>query len=802
MLVQDVRYALRVFARSPGFVAMAVIALGLGIGANTTVFSFVNAYLLRPLPTVKDAGRIAQLNCLRRGNWVGVSYLDFLDWKRQNHVFEDLSAVTYLNPILTGQGEPDRVSGVRVSSGFFDVFLARPAIGRAFLPVENEPGGEPVVLLSNGFWQRRFGGKPETIGQSLTLDGVSYKIVGVMPFRFRFAYSDPDFYTPLGTDAAASPRGRRLLDVTARLKPGVTIAKAQAEMDTIAGRLEMQYPETNAAIRVSVLDLTYSLGQGPRQSIYIMMGVVLFVLLIACSNVANLQLARATGRTSEIAIRAAMGASRRRIIAQVLTESILVSILGGILGFALGFAGAKLLLATLPANTHPINEDFIDFSVLAFTAAVALFTGIVSGLAPAFQISRVSVSETLKEGGRAGTGSARGRLRGVFVVAEVSLAMVLLLGAGLLIKSFNLLLESNPGFRVESLLTARVWLPTAKYPKPELRAAFFRDLVERAGAMPGVQSAAASTNIPLAGAGNGANFVLEGQPAPVAGHEYFTRIRSVTPGYFQTIGIPLQRGRYFSEQDDAGAQRVAIVNERVAQQFFANQDPIGKRVKWTRDPSANAPWMTIVGVAGNVKPFGLASQPVLEMYAPSRQEPSAAMFILVRTVAADPAGLAAPLRAELRNLDRDQPMTGVQSMQQIVEDTMVVSKYMTLLTTIFAGIALLMASMGIYGVISYTVAQRTHELGIRMALGAGSANVVRLVLTQALWVVGIGIGIGVPGAAAVTRVLQSYLYGVGPRDPATFVLIPAVLAGVALVASYVPARRATQVDPVIALRYE
>jgi putative ABC transport system permease protein len=387
-------------------------------------------------------------------------------------------------------------------------------------------------------------------------------------------------------------------------------------------------------------------------------------------------------------------------------------------------------------------------------------------------------------------------------VAEVSLAMMLLLAAGLLVKSFNLLLEVNPGFRVDGLLTARIWLSNTKYPTPEARATFFRDLVERLGGMPGAQSASASTSIPMTGGGNGANFVVEGQPTPAAGHEPIGRIRSITPGYFQTIGIPLVRGRYFTGQDDAGAQRVVIINERMAQQFFAGQDPIGKRVKWNADPASKAPWMTIVGVAGNVKPLGLGSQPVVEMFAPSHQAPSPAMFILIRTQSADPSGLASAVRAELRNLDRDQPMNGVQSMKEIVESTLVESRYMTILTSIFASIALLMAAMGIYGVMSYTVAQRTRELGIRMALGAGSANVVRLVLRQALWVVGIGIAIGVPAAAAVTRVLQSYLYGVGPRDPATFILIPAVLAVVALVASYVPARRATRVDPMIALRYE
>ena len=801
MILQDVRYGLRTMAHSPGFVAMAVVALGLGIGANTTVFSFVNAYLLRPLPTVKDANRLAQVNCQRRGNWAGVSYLDFLDWEKQNHVFESLSAVNYLNPVLTGQGEPDRLAGVRVSPGFFDVFGMRPAVGRGFLPAENAAGGEPVILLSDGFWQRRFGGR-EMIGQSLALDGVSYKIVGIMPPRFRFSWSDPDFYAPLAMDAVTTPRGRRMLEVTARLRRGVTFAAAQAEMSTIARRLELAYPETNQEIRASVQDLTYQLGEGPREAIYILSGIVIFVLLIACANVANLQLARATGRTSEIAIRAAMGASRWRIAAQVLTESIMVAMLGGVLGLGLGFAGAKVLMATVPPQVHPINEDFMDLTVLAFTGGVALLTGILSGLAPAFQISRVSVNETLKEGGRAGTGGARGRLRGVFVVAEVSLAMMLLLAAGLLVKSFNLLLEVNPGFRVDSLLTARVWLPNAKYPRPELRAAFFRDLVDRVAALPGAQSAAASTSIPMTGGGSGTAFVVEGQPTPPAGHELIGRTRSITPGYFQTIGIPLVRGRYFTEQDDAGAERVVIVNDRMAQQFFPGQDPIGKRVKWSADPTSQAPWRTIAGVTGNVKPYGLGSQPVVEMFAPSYQEPSPAMFLLIRTQSADPSGLAAPLRTELRNLDRDQPINGVRSMKDIVENSLVESKYMTLLTTIFAGIALLMAAMGIYGVISYSVAQRTRELGLRMALGAGTANVVKLVLRQALWLVGIGIGIGVPCAAAVTRVLQAYLYGVGPRDPATFILIPAVLAAVALVASYVPAKRATRVDPMIALRYE
>ncbi len=803
MLVRDIQYALRLFARNPGFVAMAVLALGFGIGANSVIFSFLNVYLMRPLPSVNEADRVVIVNSMLRGsNRAQASYPDFLDWQQQNHVFQSLTAIANGSAILTGRGEPERVSGTRVSSGFFDVFTVHPTLGRAFLPAEHSPGGEPVVVIGNGFCQRQFGGKPDAIGQSLMLDGVSHKIVGIMPADFRFGTSEPDYWAPLALDTVTSPRGRRMLGVRARLKPSVSLATAQAEMDTIARRLEMQFPDTNANVRASIRNLVESLGDGPRQSIDIMMGVVVFVLLIACANVANLQLARATGRVSEVAIRTAMGARRSRIIRQVLTESVMVAILGGLLGLALAYAGAKILLATIPAGFHPINENFLNGTTLAFTAGVALMTGIVSGLAPAFQISRVNVNDTLKEGGRSGGGGSKAVLRSVLVVAEVSLAMVLLVAAGLLIKSFSRLQEVNPGFRVDGLLTANVWLPEAKYPRPELRFNFFRDLVEKVAAIPGVQSASASTSLPMTGTGPATNFVIDGKPLPPAGHEFFGGARSITPGYLQTAGIPLRRGRYFTEQDADGALRVAIVNERLAHQFFAGEDPMGKRLKWSRDPQAAAPWMTIVGIAGDVKQWSLDSDTVPEMYAPVRQAPTAAMWLAIRTTAGDPSGVVPAVRSVLHDLDPDQPITAVRSMQNLVEESMVVSKYMTTLIGIFAGIALLMAAMGIYGVISYSVAQRTAELGIRIALGAGSGNVVQLVLKQAAWVVGIGIAIGVPGAAAVTKVLQSYLYGVGARDPVTFVVIPAVLAGVALAASYLPARRATRVDPLIALRYE
>ncbi len=803
MLPKDIRYALRLFARNPGYVAMAVLALGFGIGANSSMFSFVNVYLLQPLPTVKDAGRIVILQCQRRGDSTGASYLDFTDWEKQSRSFEAVTAIQDANPIVVGLGEPERAAGARVSRDFFQVFPVRPPLGRLFLASESAPGGEPVMLISDGFWQRKFGSARDVIGRSLSLDGISHKIVGVLPAGFRFSWQDRDFFAPLGTDAADTPRGYRSLNVMARLKTGATIAAAQAEMDTISARLAAAYPESNATLRVSVRDLLHTIADGPRESVTIMMGVVVFVLLIACSNVANLQLARATGRANEVAIRIAMGAGRGRIIRQLITESMMVAAAGGALGVGLGYAMCKGLMAATPPMIHPFNQNYLDGRVLAFTAAISVLTGLISGIAPAFQVSRVGVNDTLKEGGRAGAAAgSRGTLRSALVVVEVSLAMMLLLAAGLLIKSFGNLQQANPGFRVENLLTANVWLPDTKYPEPEQRSAFFRQLVERANSMPGVVSAAASTGIPLAGGGGASNFVIEGQPAAAAGHEAITRTLSVTPGYFQTMGMALRRGRYLTEQDDEKAPRVVIVNERIARQYFGGTDPIGKRVKWSREAQGGAPWMTVVGVAADVRPWGRASQPAPEMYAPFRQSPRPASWLVIRTKSAEPAGVAPALRAELRGLDRDQPLSSVETMEMRMSDSMTLPKMMTSLISIFATLSMLLAAMGIYGVVSYSVAQRRHEFGIRMALGAGPQSVVRLVLKRAVWMILIGVGIGVPGAAAMTKVLQSFLFGVGARDPLTFVLVPLALAAVALMASLIPARRATQVDPVVALRCE
>jgi putative ABC transport system permease protein len=799
-MIQDIRYAIRMFAKSPGYVVLAVLALALGIGANATIFSCFNIYLLRPMPSVKEPDRLMVIEGDRRGFTTGTSYLDFVDWKQQNRTFERMVGVEAESSILTGRGDADRLLGERITEDFFAVYGVAPALGRAFLPGEYSGGGEAALILSNACWERRFGGTPGILGQSLALDGVSYRVVGVMPAKFRYTWDNYDYWAPLPAELTRAGRGRRVLEVMGRLKPGVSQAAAQADLEVITRRLEANYPETNQSMRATVLNVVQAIGRGPRESISILMWVVAFVLLIACSNVANLQLARATGRTAEIAVRVALGASRWRIVRQVLTESVMVAVAGGAAGLGLAIAGSKILLATLPPNIQPLNPDFVDPALFGYAAAIALATGVVSGLAPAFQVSRVAVNDTLKEGGRSGSGGAKGKLRSTLVVVEVTLAVVLLLAAGLLIRSFSALQEAGPGFRVEGLLTANVRLPEVKYSKPEVRAAFFRDLVERVSTLPGVQSAAVGTGLPLMG-GSGSNFSVEGRPAPPAGQEFTARTRSVTPGYLDTLGIPLRRGRGFTEQDSATALRVIVINERLAQQFFAEADPLGKRIKFG-NPAANTPWMTIVGVVGSTRGGNPTSPPQPEIYSPFPQSPSGGGWLAVRVRSGDPAGLAPAVRAELRNIDRDQPLTLVRTMEAFLETTLALPKLMMVLTTIFAGIALWMAAMGIYGVVSYSVAQRARELGIRVALGANRGNVMGIVLKQAMWMVLIGVAMGVPAALATTRMLQAFLFGVGARDPLTFVAVPAALAAVAMVASWVPALRATQVDPVVALRCE
>jgi putative ABC transport system permease protein len=798
MLLHDLRYALRVFSKSPAFVAMAVLALAFGIGANSVVFSFLNAFVLRPLPSVEDANRVVMIESWRRGNYLNTSYADFADWRRQSRAFSRMAAIDSFGAIVTGRGEPEHLAGARISNEFFDLFSARPLQGRLFLAEDYAPSAPPVIVIVHRYWQRAFGGRADAIGSTVTVDGTPHKVIGILPSEFRFSWEDDDFFSPLGAEHAGEPRGARRLEVMARLRPGVAMTVAQTELNTIAKRLEMAYPATNAGVTASARSLIRMLGDGPDQGIYMMMGVVGFVLLIACANVANLQLARATGREGEMAVRVALGAGRGDLMRLVLTESTAIALVGGVVGLAMSWAGGHMIVASLPAGVQPLNPDFFDTRVFAFTAAVALVTGILAGIAPALRISKIDIHSTLKEAGRSSGGSSGG-LRDVLVVAEVSLAIVLLLAAGLLIRSFNALQRVDPGFRVQGLLTAQISLPQARYPKPESRAGMLRDLTARIAGLPGVRSADAASTLPIVN-GMASGFSIEGRPAAVSGSQNFALWRAITPGYFQTMGVRMQRGRMFTEQDTPASEYVAIINERMAHMYFANEDPIGKRIKWSKDPASKEPWRTIVGISSEVRSFQMGAKPTPEMFAPVTQRAQLFAVLAIRTWAADPASVAGAVRGALREIDRDQPITNVRSMQTIVNETLTEAKYMSGLTALFAAIAMALAVMGIYGVISYSVARRTHELGIRMVLGADAHDVVGLVLRQGMLMVSIGLAIGVAGAMAVSRFLSSWLYGVSARDPLTFIAVPMGLALVALVASYLPARRATRVDPVIALR--
>jgi putative ABC transport system permease protein len=801
MLLHDIRHALRLFTKNPAFVAMAVLALAFGIGANSVVFSFLNAFVLRPLPSVDEPSQVVMIEARRRGNIVNASYPDFEDWRRQSRAFARMAAIDSFGAVVTGRGEPERLAGARVTPEFFDLFTARPALGRLLTAEDYAPSAPPVMVIVHRYWQRAFGGRSDALGAGVTVDGVPHTVIGILPVGFRYSWEDDDFFSPLLPENSSAARGTRRLDVMARLKQAVPMAAAQTELNTIARRLEIQYPETNTGVRANVRSLISMLGDGPDQGIYMLMGVVGFVLLIACANVANLHLARATAREGEMAVRTALGAGRGALMRLVLTESTLVALTGGIVGIAFSWAGARLLIASLPASVQPLNPDFFDGRVFAFTAAVALMTGIVAGIAPALRMSLIDIHSTLKEAGRSGAGSSPGGLRSVLVVAEVSLAIVLLLAAGLLIRSFHAMQQVNPGFRAERLLTAQIALPQARYPKLESRVTILRDLVTKISAVPGVRAADAASTLPMVG-GSASSFVIEGRPSAVSGPQNFALWRAVTSGYFETMGIPIQRGRAFTEQDTASSERVAIINERMSRTHFPNEDPIGKRIKWSKDPASKEPWMTIVGVSGEVRSYGLGAKPVPEMFAPLAQKPPAFAVLAVRTWSPDPLSVTAGVRTALHEVDRDQPITNIRAMQSIVDETLTEAKYVSGLTALFAAIAMVLAVMGIYGVISYSVARRTHELGIRMVLGAGPEDVFRLVLRQALTVVSIGLVIGVAGALAVSRVLSAWLYGVSPRDPLTFIAAPVALAFVALVASYIPARRATRVDPAVALRCE
>jgi putative ABC transport system permease protein len=796
-LLKDIRYGLRTLRKSPGFTVIAVIALALGIGANTAIFSVVNAVLLRPLPFEKADQLVLvwekrpQLGRMRNV----ASPPDFYDWKAQNQVFDGMAAFTGSGFNLSSGTEPERIQGASVSPELFAVLRSQPRLGRAFETDEDKPGHNKVVILSHGLWQRRFGAEPGLIGQTILMNDQSYAVIGIMPPDFYFPNRSSEVWVPLTlAPEDLNNRGGHNLNVIARLKDGIKLGQAQTEMSTIAARLEQQY-QVNTGHGVNVFSLYDEVVTGVRPALLVLLGAVAFVLLIACANVANLLMAKAAARQKELAIRTAMGASRLRIVRQLLTESVLLAIGGGIIGALLALWGLDLLLA-VGADTIPRAKEIrLDSTVLGFTLLISLATGIIFGLVPALQASKPDLNESLKEGGR--NASSRGNhVRSLFVIAEVAICLVLLIGAGLMIKSFGRLLNVPTGFNPEKVLAVNVALSGSRYKEDQQITAFYQQVLERAASVPGVQSAAAVAALPLAGGFGSRYFRVEGRPPQPAGQGFNANVNVATPGYFQTMNIPLIAGRDFDARDVVKAPDVTIINQEMARRYWPDEDPLGKRLA-----IGDGPWRTVIGVVGDVKQSGLDVETRPEMFWPYYQQNLSFATLVVRT-AGDPEAMTASVRGAMQEVDGSLPLYNIKSVENIISESVAPRRLNMLLLGTFAGLALVLAAVGLYGVMSYAVTQRTREIGIRMALGASSSNVLRLVVGQGLILTLVGVAIGLTASFFLTRLLATLLFGVSATDPLTFALISLLLVGVSTLASYIPARRAMKVDPMVALRYE
>ena len=809
-LLRDVRYGIRSLLKRPGFTAIAVITLALGIGANTAIFSVVNAVLLRPLPYANAERLFVPWGS--RGdlkNHTVVSYPDFVDWQAQTKTLEHVAAYNQSGTLLReGDAEPELIVGAAVSADLFPLLSVAPILGRPFSRADDQPNAPAVIVLGYGLWQRRFNADPNIVGRQIKIGSMSASVLGVLPegFRFPARATKTEFLRPLAPTLGDRTQRRSAysLRVVARLKPDVTAAAAESEMRTIGTQLEQQYPDEGFRLGARLISLHEELTWGARTPLLVLLGAVGFVLLIACANVANLLLARAAARHREMAIRAALGAGRRRVVRQLLTESLLLSLVGGALGLLVAWWGVHLLLAASPLNV-PLKDVGLDTNVLAFTAAVSVLTGVIFGLAPALQASRADLQDALKEGGRnAAGGSVRNRVRAVLVVVEVALSLVLLVGAGLLGKSFLLLSEVRPGFEPEHVLTTDLSLAKAKYPQPEQQQAGFAEIVRRAAAIPGVEAAAVIYPLPFGGDSNAGTFLIAGRPAlrpedkPVSNH------RIMSPDYFRALNIPLSRGRPFDERDTQHAPPVLIVNETFARRYFAGKEALGQHIIIEGESGDNVvpPAREIIGIVGDVRHEGLDTESGPEYYVPYTQAPEAFMSLVVRTSTDNPGSLAGSVRDAIKQMDKDQYVAAIQPMTKLVADSVARRRFNALLTGLFAIVALLLASVGIFGVLNYTVAQRTQEIGLRVALGAQTRDVLRLVLGQGLRMILFGLALGLVASLALTRVLGGMLFGVTPTDPVTFVGVSLLLATVALLACYIPARRAAKVDPLVALRYE
>jgi len=814
---QDLRYGARMLRRNPGFAAVAILTLAIGIGANVVIFSIVNGVLLKPLP-FPDSDHVVTIwetdvnRNVTRGT---ASAAEYLDWREMNHVFQDLSAWRALYFTITGDGEPEQVWGSQVSANFFRMLRISPILGRDFSAEDEQPGHEQVVILSHGLWQRHYGGDPSIIGKSILVDEKPFTVIGILPRTFSLYGTIPEFemWKPFAFNRTQLDRENHELVVFGRLRDGVTVPQANAEMVTVLEQLKKQYPGIDQKNGVRVVGFHAELVSTLRPGLILLLAAVAFVLLIACANVANLMLARAAVREREIAIRTSMGAGRRRILRQLLTESAFLSLIGAVFGVLVAYGGLHALRAAVPSGgrgqvPHP-EWIAIDGAVLAFTIVVALLAGIIFGLAPAIQISRPHLYESLKEGSRGSTSGRRSQLaRSVLVVSEVAFSLVLLVGAGLLVRSFVLMMAEPLGFNPENVLTMQIFLPEAHYPQPANLQNFFQAVVDRAAALPGVKSASAVNYLPLTGWTGFCDFDIAGRAIPPSGEHFTAQYRTADWRFMHTMEIPVKEGRDFASSDGPASQGVALINEALAHRYWPNEDPVGQQIRLVF-PAQLRPWdaiphqgpLTIVGVVGDTRDWAWSEPKIAQLYLPDTQNPSRIMHLAVRS-SGDPTQLTAAVRHAVESVDPNQPVTDVKTMEDYLAVVLSQRRLNMTLLAFFAVVAALLAAIGIYGVMGYAVTQRSHEIGIRMALGAEPRDVLRMIVGDGMKLTLMGLSLGLLGSLLVMKYLESQLYGIKARDPLTFIAVAAGLAIVALAACYFPARRATKVDPLVALRYE
>lgn len=810
-LLQDIRYAFRGLIKNPAFTAIAVFSIALGIGANATVFSVVNATLLKTLP-YKEAERIVLTWGLTAGEGSlnernQISATDVADYRSQNNVFEDITTYTGWMPVLSGAGETERIPAIQVGDGFFNIMKGEPILGRTFTAEEQQDGKDFVIVLGYGLWQRHFGGDAAIVGKSVLLNSRPYTVIGVMGADFRplpstLVTPESQLYRPVAESYDNDQRDARHLRAIARLKSGVSIQQAQADLSGIAEHLEQTYPQTNKGYGVHLVTLSDDTLGGIKPALLMLLGAVVFVLLVACANVGNLLLARSTARQKEIAIRTALGAGRKQIIQQLLIESLLLALTGGIVGLLFALWGTSLV-ESFTTQIHPLLKNIqMDWRVLGFTFGLSVLTGIIFGLAPALQTSKkTDLNEALKEGGRnSSNGASRNRLRSALVIAEVAMTLVLLVGAGLLIKTIFRLQAVNTGFNPQNVLTMNLGLPQIKYPKKENVVSFYKQVVDRVEMLPGVKAAGISSVLPLSGNFDGRALAIEDYPKP-QGEEISVDLYVVTPDYLQAMETTVLQGRALTEQDGETTAKVALINETMARELWAGVSPLGKRIKFPGSEKNPQEWREIIGVVSDVSQYALDEKAPRQIYLPHTQFPTSFNTLVVKTNS-DPEKLAAAVRNEILAVDKDQAAFNVTSLEKLYAGSIALRRFFMVLLMVFAGLALSLASIGIYGVISYSVNQRTREIGIRMALGAHHRDVLQLVIKQGMMLAIFGVMTGLVAAFALSRLMESLLFGISATDAMTFTIVALILTGVALVACLVPALRATKVDPMIALRYE